>query len=308
VTQGSNHPLLIAGWLPSVGKTETETAGLRIPTTARGPAAARMGSPTVEPGTLRRGREDAVSTAIAGTADDRAGDRGAQRWKERGLEAREERGEHRGENLGLSRGSEGAAPRRPAAVTGAHGFVDRPQIPPSPDSDRVDGVPTRPTALPRPHVSPAPSWRAEAAANAQPLVDPDQNFRTATLSAPGGREGRPVPRDGDGSAQSRLAGTTAGSPERAGLSLASQQGAGPSRPSAALIAAQAVTAAAPRRKPIRTDRERPAPGPAPRHNLPVEVTVEIGAIEIVSDTAVRRPAPATAPLSLSDYLRTRPGR
>ncbi len=49
---------------------------------------------------------------------------------------------------------------------------------------------------------------------------------------------------------------------------------------------------------------QPAPSPA-RRNRPVDVTVEIGAIELVSDGPGRRPAAAPVPLSLAEYLQTR---
>jgi hypothetical protein len=156
--------------------------------------------------------------------------------------------------------------------------------------------------------------------------------RTSDPIGAGGRESNADPHS-----EFSSAGRNAGSVDPARSSLASSAAAEPGLPPAALKAAKGAVAAAraasaheraqvdverpapppraeapsiqPRRRTqIRADRGRPAPVPPARRNLPVELTVEIGAIEIVTDTTVRRPGRATAPLSLSDYLRRKGGR
>jgi len=62
-----------------------------------------------------------------------------------------------------------------------------------------------------------------------------------------------------------------------------------------------------RRPPARTPQEvaHRVAAPARRGGPTLEVTVEIGAIEIVSDTVVRAPTHKQAPLTLADYLKAR---
>jgi hypothetical protein len=62
-----------------------------------------------------------------------------------------------------------------------------------------------------------------------------------------------------------------------------------------------------RRAPAAATREQPRRAqPRARHaDRQLEVTVEIGVIEIVSDTVRRAPGRTQAPVTLADYLRSR---